>query len=266
MPEEDKAAYGRINNTLGQILHRVLSASQHRAVLDSCLTLGFSPRGGVRGNRPKDLWCAVFAKNAVVYMPQVYLIASLRGIELGFAAGIHPRDFSNATFKSKVKEVVPMIFDLLPQPDDTESQRFEEALRMSGEWHYRRSTRMEPGPGEFSDWSQLLAFLKSPEGKVQGGGAICRYWTPEDLYRVDFVEEFAEALELFTPLVLVGKSVAPAIVQAAPVDDSFQTSELPAPSAEPVSRGIEQFLELYPETRSAQAFGVNQELWGVLVY
>jgi hypothetical protein len=77
--------------------------------VNRCATLGFTPQSGVRGNRPKDLWCAVFPRKSEVYMPQIYLIVSHRGIELGYAAAIHYQDFSDPSFKNKVKLLAPTI-------------------------------------------------------------------------------------------------------------------------------------------------------------
>src|SRR4051794_13810876 len=86
VPEADKAVYRKVHQRLGQVVSEALAANGPGEGFSTCLTLGFSPSGGVRGSRPKDLWCAVFPHDAPAYVPQVYLIVSHRGAELGFAA------------------------------------------------------------------------------------------------------------------------------------------------------------------------------------
>jgi hypothetical protein len=61
-------------------------------------------------------------------MPQVYLIISHRGIELGYAAAIHPSDFSNQDFKLKLKQLAPRIFDALPASTSTDVHQLSEKL------------------------------------------------------------------------------------------------------------------------------------------
>jgi hypothetical protein len=68
MPTDDKSAYLRIHSGLQQILASTLSGVADGTTFDKCLTLGFNPSGGVRGNRPKDLWCAIFPRDAEAYM------------------------------------------------------------------------------------------------------------------------------------------------------------------------------------------------------
>ena len=160
MSEADKALYRKVHQRLEQIVGEVLAADGLGEALDTCVTLGFSPSSGVRGSRPKDLWCAVFPRGAPGYVPQVYLIVSYQGAELGFAASVHPSDFSNQNFKQKLRQLAPLLFDQLPSPYTEAIRDLVDRLAASGRWHYRRKSRMEPNGDNFPDLAGLLAFLK----------------------------------------------------------------------------------------------------------
>ena len=203
MPEADREVYRKINSRLEQILATTLSAFPNGSSLDKCVTLGFNPAGGVRGNRPKDLWCAIFPKGAEAYMPQVYLIVSHRGVELGYAAAIHPRDFSDQAFKAKLKTLAPRIFEALPDPSSDTSQKLSAELAHQGNWYFRRKTRLSPKENDFSALPKLLTFLKSAEGRAWGAATVSRYWLPQELSDdIDLAREFLSAVRLFKPLLV----------------------------------------------------------------
>jgi hypothetical protein len=149
MPQQDKDSYLRIHARLEEIAQATLAALADAGSLDSCLTLGFKPNSGVRGNRPKDLWCAIFPSKAEAYMPQVYLIASHRGIELGYAAAIHPRDFSDQAFRHKLRSLAPRIFDSLPDPKSATAQQLSNELARQDSWYYRKKTSSRPKRATF---------------------------------------------------------------------------------------------------------------------
>jgi MoxR-like ATPase len=260
MPTDDKSAYRRIHVGLQQILASALSGLADGSSLDKCLTLGFNPNGGVRGNRPKDLWCAVFPRGAEAYMPQVYLIVSHRGVELGYAAAIHPKDFSNADFKSKLKSLAPRIFDALPDPALGTIKQLSETLTQQSRWYFRRTTRLVPKEIDFTSLESLLSFLKSTDGKAWGAGTVTRYWLPHELSGVNFAEEFMSAARLFQPL----------MVRAEPVMNTPPAEPAADNDASPISVGgegirgdLEKFMVMYPERRS-RPFATDQELWSVV--
>ena len=202
MPQSDKDSYLRIHTRLEEILRDTLKALPDAAFAGG-LTLGFNPSGGVRGNRPKDLWCAIYPHDAAVRMPQVYLIASHRGIELGYAAAIHPSDFSNQAFKNAVRRAAPRIIEALPDPASAISEDLSRELSRQGGWFYRRKTRLTPKESDFPSLEALLSYLKSPEGKSWGAGAVSRYWLPHELIGdVDLGREFLDAAKLFRPLMV----------------------------------------------------------------
>jgi hypothetical protein len=203
MTESDKDTYRKIQDRLEQIVAATLSSFPDPTSLDKCITLGFNPSGGVRGNRPKDLWCAVFPTGAEAYMPQVYLIVSHRGVELGYAAAIHQRDFSDQAFKSKLRFLAPQIFDALPDPASDLSKELSAALAHQGGWYFRRKTRLRPNENDFANLPDLLSFLKSAAGATWGAGTVSRYWLPQQLGDdVDLAREFLNAVRLFQPLMV----------------------------------------------------------------
>ena len=181
MPQADKDSYLRIHTRLEEILRSALAALPDASSLGGDTTLGFNPSGGVRGNRPKDLWCAIYPRDAVVRMPQIYLIVSHRGIELGYAAAIHPSDFSNQAFKNAVKAAAPQIFEALPEASSPNMIRLSQEIMRQGGWFYRRKTRLTPKQNDFPDLEALLSYLKSSEGKSWCAGSVSRYWLPHEL-------------------------------------------------------------------------------------
>jgi hypothetical protein len=202
MPEPDKDAYRRINTRLDQIVAATLSAFSDPPSLDKCTTLGFNAIGGVRGNRPKDLWCAIFPAGAAAYMPQIYLIVSQHGVELGYAAAIHRRDFSDPAFKKKLKLLAPEIFDALPDPTSDVAHKLSTELAEQEDWYFRRKTRLTPNKNDFGNLMDLLAFLKSDGGRTWGAGTVSRYWLPNELTDLDLAQEFLKATRLFQPLMV----------------------------------------------------------------
>jgi hypothetical protein len=259
MPEEDKKAYFRIHSVLQQILASTFEALPVEFSLDKCSTLGFSTSGGVRGNRPKDLWCAIFPRGAEAYMPQVYLIISHRGAELGYAAAIHPSDFSNQEFKRKLKQLAPRIFDALPDPTSTDVHQLSEKLIQQAGWYFRQKTRLQPNENDFGRLEDLISFLKSPDGKSWGAGVIARYWLPHQLTPdVDLAAAFFSAASMFKPLLVqVDQETA-----SPPLGPKIRPATSPESDSN-IRAALEQFMEMYPEKRS-KPFGTDQELWAVI--
>jgi MoxR-like ATPase len=257
MPEADKEAYRKIHNRLDQILSATLTAYPGASLLDKTLTPGFTLASGVRLNRPKDLWCALFPKSAETMMPQVYLIVSHRGVEVGYAAAIHPRDFSNEQFKTKLRLFSPEIFDALPDPTSAAAQQLSAEIAQQGGWYFRKKTRLPPKKNDFDSLSDFLRYLKSTEGKGWGAGTVARYWLPRELTDdVDLAKEFLDATSLFQPLMVTAKPVA-SIAESSIPDPIEQTAH-----AE-IRQGLERFMEMYPECRS-RPFGTDPDLWDVL--
>jgi len=109
--ESDRNAYIETNNFLTRVAEKVLGANQDFKFLT---TSNFFPKGGIRNNRPKDLWCSIVNKDSETFvnMPQVYMIVSWRGVELGFSASIHPSDFSDQSVKKNSRKLFQVYLDL----------------------------------------------------------------------------------------------------------------------------------------------------------
>jgi hypothetical protein len=199
MPEDDRNVYREIHGFLGELAQAVAGDGWTAA-----LTSGFSPKSGIRGNRPKDLWCALLRGDSKPYPfnPQVFVIVSDRGVELGFSAAAHDRDFSNAELKSQKRNALPKLFSSFPSGDAPVIASLEGSLRENGPWHFVRKVRMEPYSKGFSSLSDWLAFVHSDGGIKWGSAAISKYFIPTDLDRpeTDIRKEFLRSAEIFKPL------------------------------------------------------------------
>ncbi len=190
-------------------------------------------------------------------MPQVYLIVSHRGIELGYAAAIHYQDFSNPAFKNKVKLAAPTIYDALPDPDSDLSRTIAEKLTRQGGWFFRKKARLDPQQPDFANFADWLRFFKSVQGKCATGGTIARYWLPHELTGdTDLMSQFLGAAQTFDDLLIEPrKAIEPA--------NPSRTSGMPGRSDDEIGQGLEHFMEVYPESRT-RAFGIDPQLWGIL--
>lgn len=132
--DEERNAYIRVTSALkaaGQTVLATLGETQYQLKLTS----GFHLGSGVRGAIPKDLWFGIFAKeNADEFAgnPQLFMIVSERGVELGFAPSTHPSGFSDASIKAKVRAAAPRIFDQMPSAESEQARVLAEALGKSG--------------------------------------------------------------------------------------------------------------------------------------
>ena len=146
------------------------------------VTSGFSTRSGVRGYLPRDLWFAVYnQRNSIASAgnPQLFMIASQRGIEYGFAASIHPARFSDRAVRERVRRAAPRIFAALPDANSERAIRLQKKL--ANGWYFRRRARLRPNAQEFPSLDAWLSFLKSPPGAQWAAGCISRYLLMQDL-------------------------------------------------------------------------------------
>ena len=243
---DEREAYERVHSALralGELVRDSLGASQRYAVK---LTSGFNPRSGVRGNLPKDLWFAVSdVDNAeeFVGMPQLFMIVSDKGVEYGFAASIHPSDFSNGEIRRRVRRAAPDIFALLPESGTDEATALANQLEQTGGWYFRSKTRLYPPHNDYPSLDAWLSFLRSPEGGREAGGSISRYLTDDQLQEgpdlADLMEQMAEVFE--------GTMLR------------MRKSQQPDAGAD-VQAALEDFLVRYAETKSTTAFGQHSEL------
>jgi hypothetical protein len=213
-------------------------------------TSQFYPESGVRGFVPKDVWFAVYnARNRdeFIGMPQVFMIVSERGIEYGFAASIHPNDFSTPAVQQRVRTAMPKIFAALPSSASPEANALSTSLDRSGGWFFQRKTRLLPGVEAYRSLDDWLSFLKSSTGS---GGSISRYLTEDDLQRsdLDLTALLLETAEIFSSVMV---RVTPIPVVTKTVRRSVQTS-------------FEEFLSTFPDVRSQKTFGEHDELKKIL--
>lgn len=200
---EEKEAYWRVYNAV--VVAAESARAEHPAASGLRLKkMGYSRERGSRGHRPKDLWASVCAVGAEVFegKPQVYAIASHRGLEVGFAASISEDDYFDAASKERNRAVIPMINAKLPGPTDPLTAQLDSALAATGNWHFNSKTRLtegEPGFDAFGSAADLIAHLKA-SGDEAGGGVICRVYAIDEIQGVDVQQEFKTALGIFTPL------------------------------------------------------------------
>lgn len=200
---DEKEAYWRVYTDIISAAEN--ARDEHPAASDLRLKkMGYSRERGSRGHRPKDLWASVCAVGAEVFegKPQVYAIASHRGLEVGFAASISEDDYFDAASKERNRAVIPMINAKLPGPADPLTAKLDSALAATGHWHFNSKTRLtegEPGFDAFGSAADLIAHLKA-SGDEAGGGVICRMFAIDEIEGVDVIQEFKTALGIFTPL------------------------------------------------------------------
>ncbi len=181
LTQEDRNAFVRVHRTLADIAKNFATRAglQYEAVPTS----GFHEKSGTRNTRPKDLWCAIVHENSkeFVGMPQLFIIASGRGVELGFAPAIHPSDFSSAPVKKRLRDVVPTLFGLFPHSSDPVVVQLQQGLSSSDSWYYREKARLAPNQQDFTSLALLIDDLHSPAGLKRGAASISRYFSLDEL-------------------------------------------------------------------------------------
>ena len=182
-------------------------------------------------------------------MPQVFMIVSERGIEYGFAASIHPSDFSTPTVQQRVRTAAPKIFAALPLPGSPMANALKADLERSAGWFFRRKTRLNPFVNDYSSVDEWLSFLKTPDGARWAGGSISRYLTEDDLNDQDLdlpslVEAAAE--NFLTLMATVTPTVQPRLTSIS------------------VQEALSKFLDRYNDVRVTTSFGQHDELKNLL--
>ncbi len=201
LSEDDRNVYINTNNLLTKIVQKTLGNNSDFKYLT---TSNFFPKGGIRNNRPKDLWCSIVNKDSenFVNMPQVFMIVSWRGVELGFSASIHPSDFSDQSVKKKLKKVIPSLFKLIPDSSSNIINSLKYEINISGDWRYKTKTRLESKKNDFKSLEKFILFLKSPKGLKQGSGSISKFFLPDELgnEKLSLEREFINCFNIFKPL------------------------------------------------------------------
>jgi hypothetical protein len=147
----------------------------------------FGRDGGMQGHRPVDLWSSVINVESESFgrCPQVYVIASERGLEIGFSVTIHEDDYYNQTVKQRQRNIVPILNRKLPDAGSNFVAELDAALAADGVWRFGEKTRQYEG-ADFGSLATLIIFLKSPNSSPGGGGSIYRIIGPDQITSADF--------------------------------------------------------------------------------
>jgi hypothetical protein len=205
LTQDDRDAFVRVHRALLAIVTEVVIP--YREEFRTSTTKGFFEKSGVRNNRPKDLWGVILNRDSDQYagMPQIFIIASGRGLEVGFAPAIHRTDFSELNIKKRLNQVIPTLFGCFPDRGSSVILTIQERLNQSGGWYYRDKVRLNPGEQEFDSLGDLIADIRSPAGIRRGSGAVSRYYAIEELDnpKLSFRALFSEIVDIFHPLMQV---------------------------------------------------------------
>jgi len=207
VPEQDREAYWHIFSEILDTANQVIESIGPKKLY--LRPKNYSRIRGSRGHRPVDLWVSICANGANLFghMPQVYAIASDRGLEVGFAASIPEDDYFDPNVKSRNRATVPLINARLPEPDSQAAATLEAALASDGGWIFCTQTRLNPlvqGFKPFASLAEMLHHLKT-NGASAGGGCIARYYSPQEVQALDLNAELNLALTRFAPLLFAAR-------------------------------------------------------------
>lgn len=201
--EEDKDRYFEIFQLLRSSVANAMARSPSPDTLDdwSCR---FHRNGGVQGQRPVDLWASIINKDSDAFsrFPQIYVIASVKGIELGFSVSIHEADYYNEILKRRNRAIIPIINSKLPAVDSAIVASIDQALLRTGaDWKYGEKAR-QGSVSTFNSFAGVIAHLKSGQSSPRGGGSVFRILSFEEAAaRPTSVEDaILEVLEIFWPV------------------------------------------------------------------
>ena len=200
--DQDKDIYQEIFSTLAESAERSIDTPHFKPWFEVS-TARFSRSGGIQGQRPKDLWASVINIESKDFgkIPQIYVIASTSGLEIGFSAAIHESNYYNNEIKQRNRSIVPLLYAKLPQANSDVVRGLDAHLSAEGGWQFAIKNREGPIQS-FKSLAELIGFLKTPGSTVQGGGSIYRTITPAQLNSsiFDLDAAFSRAVVLFAPL------------------------------------------------------------------
>lgn len=255
LSSEERAAYERVYAALGR-LGRLVQEQLGGAEYEVRLTSGFHLKSGVRGAIPKDLWFGVYRRlNATEFLgnPQLFAIASGRGVELGFYTSTHPSDFSNSELKARLRAAAPAIYRQLPDPGSAAAVELERLL--GNQWDFRRKSRLEPGRREFGELSAWLRHFKSSAGAQEGGGAITRWFSGESLDATDLSAVVRDMARNFQPLM--------SSIRAEADSRPIRSPDRPAPVGRSFATLFSEMARKFNVVRQ-QPFGQVPDLWELM--
>ena len=200
--EVDKDRYLEIHNSIKDVAQRAIDNSENPSEY-KIKASRFYRDGGVQGQRPHDLWVSVINEESdpLGNQPQVHMIVSDLGIEMGFGVATHESEYSNLSVKIRNRAIVPVLYRKLPVSSHSIITNLDQGLSSDGFWRVGEKSR-QTDKSDFGSVSDLISFLKSPASGDKGGGAIYRLISPADIDATgfDLEAEFTKALDLFRPL------------------------------------------------------------------
>ncbi len=203
LSKSELRAYSRVTQALQSLGHLAVSQLSHRDKFLVRTTVGFNLKNGIKTKIPRDLWVTILLKENVRGLggiPQLFIIVSERGIEFGYSASVSPRDIAQTSHRKAVQRAAPRVFGELPEPDSAEARELQVAIEAGGPWCFRRKQRLKPKETDFSNLTEWLRYLKSPDGETKAAGAISRYLQVDEIDKVDLEAEIARMVSLFEPL------------------------------------------------------------------
>lgn len=208
--EEDKDRYFEVFQLLRSAVANAIARSPAPETLNdwSCR---FHRNGGVQGQRPVDLWASIINTDSDAFsrFPQVYVIASEKGVELGFSVSIHEADYYNEILKRRNRAIIPIINSKLPAADSAIVASIDQALLRTGaDWKYGEKAR-QGIVSTFDSFAGVITYLKSGHSSPKGGGSVYRILPFEEAAasptRVE--DALLEVLEIFWPVMQVLRPV-----------------------------------------------------------
>ncbi|WP_405110931.1 HNH endonuclease [Phaeobacter sp. BS52] len=203
--EQDKARYTLIHDELVEAAEAARSSLPVPETVE-IKRMNFSPQYGARGHRPVDVWVSLCGTGSEEFarMPQIYAIASERGLEMGLAISISENDYHDLAVKTRNRTIVPLINRKLPLPEDERAVELSDYLEREGGWHFNSKARLSPGEDGFDEWTSLTDLIETTKisGTDKGGGSICKFFSLEGLESLSLDEEFSRMANAFHPILM----------------------------------------------------------------
>ena len=174
----DKETYWNLYQNLSTTFENILASSKYSS--DFVVRAhNYSRERGVRGHRPKSIWCAFRNKDSRVFnqMPQIYVVLSADR----FAVSIPEIDYHDQNVKIQNREIIPQIHKKLPISGNI-VDALQKELDASEKWSLRHKTREKAGDVEVPfDNSISKMFLSLKQQRVCfGGGSIASNIEPDE--------------------------------------------------------------------------------------
>lgn len=209
--DADKEKYTRIHDCLKAIVEKAMYQMPNPESL-KLKAMNYSSQYGSRGHRPVDMWMSICGVDSDDFarMPQIYIIASERGIEIGFAVSISENDYYDIEIKQRNRMIVPRIVSKLPTADsdlieairvklDSQSEKYGNSI-----WHFNRKARLIKGDAGFDEYDSLQSMISKlkTSADITGGGSIAKFITVDEINYGDVEKDFFNAAKIFYPMLM----------------------------------------------------------------